>query len=146
MAAGLCRRRVPGAVRDDRHRRDGAVLPLFAQGCGVSNLVHSRPPRLGVALVMIAAIVMLTPMLWVLILSFKDNAALMVDTSSAFTPSWTLANFRNIVGEGQMFTCLGNILVVSLAMTAGVLLLSSLAGCGLAGLEFPGLRLVLFIV
>jgi multiple sugar transport system permease protein len=111
----------------------------------VTALAHARPPRIGIALVVIAAIVMLTPMLWVLILSFKDNAALMADTSSAFTPPWTLANFRNIVGEGQVFTWLGNSLVVSLAMTAGVLALSSLAGYGFARLEFPGRR-VLFVV
>ncbi len=81
---------------------------------------------------------MLVPMLWVLILSFKDNAALMADTASAFTPPYTLANYRSILGEGQVFTWLINSLIVSLAMTAGVLLLSSLAGYGFARLEFPG--------
>jgi multiple sugar transport system permease protein len=82
----------------------------------VSTLAANRPPRIAVALVAIAAIVMLTPMLWVLILSFKDNAALMADTSSAFLPPWTLANFRSIVGEGQVFTWLMNSVIVSLAM------------------------------
>jgi multiple sugar transport system permease protein len=111
----------------------------------VSTLAANRPPRIAVALVSIAAIVMLTPMLWVLILSFKDNAALMADTSSAFLPPWTLANFRSIVGEGQVFTWLMNSVIVSLAMTAGVLLLSSLAGYGFARLQFPG-RKVLFVI
>jgi multiple sugar transport system permease protein len=104
-----------------------------------------RPPRIGVALVVIAAVVMLTPMLWVLILSFKDNTALMADTSSAFAPPWTLANYRSILGEGQVFTWLRNSVIVSLAMTAGVLVLSSLAGYGFARLQFPGRR-VLFVV
>ena len=112
----------------------------------MSTPAFQRPPRLGVVLVVVAAIMMLTPMLWVLILSFKDNAALMADTSSAFHPPWTLANFRNILGEGQVFTWLGNSLIVSLAMTAGVLLLSSLAGYGFARLEFPGRRLLFVIV
>jgi multiple sugar transport system permease protein len=111
----------------------------------VSTLAAHRPPRIAVALVAIAAIVMLTPMLWVLILSFKDNAALMADTSSAFLPPWTLANFRSIVGEGQVFIWLMNSVIVSLAMTAGVLLLSSLAGYGFARLQFPG-RKVLFVI
>ncbi len=88
---------------------------------------------------------MLTPMLWVLILSLKDNTALMADTSSAFVPPWTLANYRNIIGEGQVFTWLVNSVVVSLTMTAGVLLLSSLAGYGFARLDFPG-RKVLFVI
>jgi multiple sugar transport system permease protein len=69
----------------------------------------------------------------------------MADTSSAFSPPWTLSNFRNIVGEGQVFTWLMNSVIVSLAMTAGVLLLSSLAGYGFARLHFPG-RKVLFVI
>jgi multiple sugar transport system permease protein len=110
------------------------------------SALRNQPPRFGIVLVSIAASMMLTPMLWVLILSFKDNAALMADTSSAFVPPWTLANFRNILGEGQVFTWLGNSLVVSLAMTAGVLVLSSLAGYGFARLEFPGRKLLFVLV
>lgn len=112
----------------------------------MSALALHRPARIGIALAAIAAIVMLTPMLWVLILSFKDNTALMADTSSAFLPPWTLANYRSIVGEGQVFTWLLNSVIVSLAMTAGVLLLSSLAGYGFARLQFPGRRLLFVIV
>jgi multiple sugar transport system permease protein len=105
-----------------------------------------RLPRIAIALVAVAAIVMLTPMLWVMILSFKDNTALMADTSSALTPPWTLSNYRSIVGEGQVFTWLANSLIVSLTMTAGVLVLSSLAGYGFARLEFPGRKLLFVIV
>jgi multiple sugar transport system permease protein len=110
--------------------------------------LHSRssPPRIAFALVAIAAIVMLTPMLWVVILSFKDNTALMADTSSAFLPPWTLANYTSIIGESQVFTWLMNSVIVSLAMTAGVLLLSSLAGYGFARLQFPGRNLLFVIV
>jgi multiple sugar transport system permease protein len=111
----------------------------------MSAVFRHRPPSTAIALVAIAAIVMLIPMLWVLILSFKDNTALMADTSSAFTPPWTLANYRSIIGEGQVFTWLLNSVIVSLAMTAGVLLRASLAGYGFARLEFPG-RNVLFVV
>jgi multiple sugar transport system permease protein len=111
----------------------------------VSAPTLNRPPRIGIALVAIAAIVMVTPMLWVAILSFKDNAALMADTSSAFTPPWTFANYRSILGEGQVFTWLTNSVIVSIAMTIGVLALSSLAGYGFARLDFPG-RKWLFVV
>jgi multiple sugar transport system permease protein len=106
----------------------------------------TRPPRIAVALVAVAAVVMLVPMLWVVILSFKDNTALMANTSSAFSPPWTLANYRSIVGEGQVFTWLTNSVIVSLAMTVGVLLLASLAGYGFARLEFPGRKLLFALV
>jgi multiple sugar transport system permease protein len=112
----------------------------------VSALALNRPPRAAVVLVSIAAVIMLVPMLWVVILSFKDNTALMADTSSAFAPPWTLANYRSIIGESQVFTWLKNSVIVSLAMTAGVLLLSSLAGYGFARLEFPGRKLLFVIV
>jgi multiple sugar transport system permease protein len=112
----------------------------------VSAFSIARPSRLAVLLVAIAAALMLAPMLWVVILSFKDNAALMADTSTVFSPPWTLANYRSIFGEGQVFVWLVNSLVVSLAMTTGVLLLASLAGYGFARLEFPGRRLLFVIV
>lgn len=112
----------------------------------MSAPVLARPPRSAVALVSIAAALMLVPLLWVLILSFKDNAALMANTSSVFSPPWTLANYRSILGEGQVFVWLVNSLVVSLAMTAGVLVLASLAGYGFARLDFPGRRMLFVIV
>jgi multiple sugar transport system permease protein len=111
----------------------------------MSTPALSRPPRSAFILVVIAAVLMLVPMIWVLILSFKDNAALMADTGSVFHPPWTLANYRSIVGEGQVFVWLVNSLIVSLAMTAGVLVLASLAGYGFARLQFPG-RGVLFVI
>ncbi|MEP7314621.1 MAG: carbohydrate ABC transporter permease [Pseudomonadota bacterium] len=112
----------------------------------MSLVAAGRPSRVAIALVSIAALLMLTPMLWVAILSFKDNTALMADTRSALLPPWTLANYRSIVGEGQVFTWLLNSVIVSFAMTAGVLLLSSLAGYGFARLQFPGRKLLFVIV
>jgi multiple sugar transport system permease protein len=105
-----------------------------------------RPPAAAVIAVTLAGVLMLVPMLWVLILSFKDNTSLMADASSAFSAPYTLANYRSILGEGQVFTWLLNSLVVSLAMTAGVLVLSSLAGYGFARLQFPGSRLLFVVV
>ena len=105
-----------------------------------------RPPAFAMAAASLAAIAMLVPILWVLILSFKDNAALMADTSSALQPPYTLANYRNILGDGQVFIWLVNSTIVSLAMTAGVLLISSLAGYGFARLHFPGSKVVFVIV
>lgn len=108
-------------------RRTGAIHPL------------------ALALVIAAAVAMLVPLLWVLALSFKANAALMADTNSVFQTPYTLENYRTLLGNGQVFRWIGNSLVVSLGMTAGVLILSSLAGYGFARLEFPGRRL-LFVV
>ena len=105
-----------------------------------------RPPLFAMVAVSLAGIAMLVPMLWVLILSFKDNAALMADTGSALQPPYTFANYPNILGDGQVLTWLLNSTIVSLAMTAGVLLVSSLAGYGFARLRFPGNKALFVIV
>ena len=104
-----------------------------------------KPARTAIALVMVAALIMLTPMLWVLILSFKDNTALMADTGSAFLPPWTLANYASILGDGQVFTWLMNSMMFA-RHDGRVLLLSSLAGYGFARLDFPGRRLLFVVV
>ena len=100
---------------------------------------------LALALVAAAAVAMLVPLVWVLALSFKANAALMADTNSVFGPPYTLENYRTLLGDGQVFRWIGNSLIVSLGTTICVLILSSLAGYGFARLEFPGRRL-LFVI
>jgi multiple sugar transport system permease protein len=106
----------------------------------------TRPSRLAVMLVLLAAGMTLMPMLWVLALSFKSNAALMANTNSVFDGHYTLANYAAILGDGQVFRWIGNSLIVSLGTTAGVLVLSSLAGYGFARLDFPGRGLLFVIV
>lgn len=102
--------------------------------------------RIGLVLTVALAVLMLCPMLWVLALSLKPNAELMADTSSVFRPPYTLENYAAIVGGSGVFRWLLNSLVVSIGMTAGVLVLSSLAGYGFARLRFPGRNWLLIFV
>jgi multiple sugar transport system permease protein len=92
------------------------------------------------------AIVMVMPIVWALGLSIKTNAELMVDTSSVLHAPYTLANYADIVAGSGVFRWLLNSTIVSLGMTAGVLILSSLAGYGFARLEFPGRNIVFVLV
>ena len=101
--------------------------------------------RLVLAAVIALAVVMATPLLWALGLSFKSNAELMVDTTAVLHGPYTLANYADTLIGSRVFRWLANSTVVSLGMTLGVLVLSSLAGYGFARLEFPG-RNVLFIL
>jgi multiple sugar transport system permease protein len=87
--------------------------------------------------VIIGAIVMVTPLVWTLLLSFKDNAELMRDSGSAFSGPYTLENYHAILVGSQITRWLLNSLIVSLGTTAGVLILCSLAGYGFARLDFP---------
>jgi len=90
-------------------------------------------------------VVMIAPIVWALGLSVKTNAELMIDTSSVLRAPYTLVNYADILAGSAVFRWLLNSVIVSLGMTMGVLILSSLAGYGFARLNFPG-RDVIFVL
>jgi multiple sugar transport system permease protein len=102
--------------------------------------------RLILLAVIVLAALMLVPILWGLGLSIKSNAELAVDTQSVLHAPYTLQNYADILAGSSVFRWLFNSIVVSLLMTFGVLILSSLAGYGFARLEFPGRNLLFVIV
>lgn len=104
-----------------------------------------RDSTLKIGLLVLLAILMVLPVFWVFALSLKPNADLMADTSSVFRAPYTLENYAAILGSSSEFRWILNSLIVSLGMTAGVLILSSLAGYAFARLEFPG-RKILFVL
>lgn len=110
----------------------------------MSGAARTRLSLPVIILLVLGAATMLTPMLWTLLLSFKSNAALMADSGAAFSPPYTLDNYRAIFEGSLTSQWLVNSIIVSLGTTFGVLILSSLAGYGFARLEFP-FRRVLFI-
>lgn len=104
----------------------------------------SLPALIGVAF---GALIMVTPLLWTLLLSFKSNAELMRDSGTAFSAPYTFENYRAILVGSSVTQWLINSLIVSLGTTAGVLILCSLAGYGFARLDFPFRRtLFLFVL
>jgi multiple sugar transport system permease protein len=105
---------------------------------------HERWP-LRVALG-VMAVVMAAPLAWTLVLSLKSNEALLRSTQTAFVPPYTLQNYADILGHSAVFGWLINSTIVSLAVTLGVLVLSSLAGYGFARLRFPGRNAIFVLV
>lgn len=99
-----------------------------------------------IAILIVLAILMVLPMFWVFALSLKPNAELMADTSSVFRPPWTLDNYASIIASSGVFRWILNSVIMSLGMTVGVLILSSLAGYGFARLEFPGKKWIFVFV
>ncbi|MEA3029486.1 MAG: multiple sugar transport system permease protein [Sphingomonadales bacterium] len=101
----------------------------------------STPALVGV---IIGAAIMVAPLIWTLLLSFKSNADLMRDSATAFSGPYTLENYQAILQGSSVFQWLLNSAIVSLGTTAGVLILCSLAGYGFARLDFP-FRRTLFV-
>jgi len=94
--------------------------------------------RLAILAVVLLAVTWMLPLAWVFAASFKPNAVLMVRTDGLLAPPFTLANYGNLIGTSSLVRWLTNSAIVALGQTAGVLILSSLAGYGFARTRFPG--------
>ena len=92
-----------------------------------------------------AALIMVAPLLWTLLLSLKHNADLVGHSGAALHPPYTLENYGAIFGNSLTLRWLLNSAIVALGQTAGVLILASLAGYAFARLQFP-LRRTLFVI
>ncbi len=106
---------------------------------------RGRLTPLGWGLLLLGAALMVAPLVWTLLLSLKSNAALIGHSEAALRPPYTLENYAAIVGNSLTLRWLLNSIIVSVGTTAGVLILSSLAGYGFARLDFP-LRRTLFVI
>jgi multiple sugar transport system permease protein len=105
---------------------------------------RNRLTPLALAAVAVGAAIMVAPLVWTILLSLKANSALVGNSGAALSPPYTLENYAAIFGNYLTMRWLLNSLVVSLGTTAGVLVLSSLAGYGFARLDFP-FRRTLFV-
>lgn len=101
--------------------------------------------RVLLGIVILLAIIMAAPVLYVIALSLKDNKELMVDPHSVFRMPYTIKNYIDTVGTSNVFRWVMNSLIVAGGLTVFTLILSSLAGYGFARLNFPG-RDVLFVI
>jgi multiple sugar transport system permease protein len=108
-------------------------------------LPHTPGDRLILVAVVVLAVLMTAPLLWAVGLSFKSNAELLIDTGSVLHGPYTLRNYGDILLTSSVLRWTLNSVVVSLGMTVGVLVFSSLAGYGFARLRFPG-RDALFVL
>jgi multiple sugar transport system permease protein len=104
---------------------------------------HNRSLWTLVAL-LLAALVMLAPLIWTLLLSLKENSELVGNSGAALSPPYTIENYASILQGNQVFRWLINSFIVSIGTTIGVLALCSLAGYGFARLDFP-FRRTLFV-
>jgi multiple sugar transport system permease protein len=93
----------------------------------------------------LAALLMVAPLLWTLLLSLKHNADLVGHSGAALHPPYTFENYGAIFGNSLTLRWLLNSTIVAVGQTAGVLILASLAGYAFARLEFP-LRRTLFVI
>jgi multiple sugar transport system permease protein len=85
-----------------------------------------------------AAVIWLTPMLWMLSLSLSSNEALQTTTTSLVPIEPTLDNFGDVLAVGLTPRWLLNSVIVTGATTLATMALSAAAGYAFARLEFRG--------
>ena len=106
---------------------------------------RGRLGPVGWTLVVIGALIMISPLVWTLLLSLKNNAELVGNSGAAVHGPYTLENYAAIFGNSNTMRWLLNSAIVALGTTAGELILASLAGYGVARLDFP-FRRTLFVI
>ncbi len=107
---------------------------------------RGRLTPIGWAGLLIGAAMMLAPLMWTLLLSLKNNSELVGHSEAALHGPYTLQNYAAIFGNSLTLRWLLNSAIVAIGQTAGVLVLSSLAGYGFARLDFPFRRTLYIIV
>jgi len=95
-------------------------------------------------ILILGAIVFLYPFLWMISASLSPESEI---TKLTFLPStFTLTGYRQMVDKIPIFRAFINSLLVSLSITAGVLVFGSMVGYALSRLRFYGRNLIFFII
>lgn len=89
-------------------------------------------------LLIIGAIIMLIPFLWMLSTSLKNEGATMVLPPEFIPKEPTMENYREVVERFPMMRFLFNSLFVAILTTIGQIIFSSMAGFAFARMQFKG--------
>src|SRR5437763_3672415 len=94
----------------------------------------------------VAALIMVAPLLWTLLLSLKHNADLVGHSGAALHPPYTLENYGAIFGNKQTTRWLLNSTFFQVGKTAGLFSLEIVGGkgCGRFMFQFRRTLLVRF--
>ncbi len=92
----------------------------------------------------LGAIVFLYPFLWMLSASLAPEQE--ITRLTLFPSTFTLNGYQQMVQKIPIFRAFLNSLIVSLSITAGVLVFGSMVGYALSRLEFRGRNLIFYII
>lgn len=98
------------------------------------------------AVVMLFCAFALFPLYWLVSSSFKYSANTMKIPPDWFPIRFTLTNFRHIFENSDSWRWIFNSLFIATTSTCGIVLVSSLAGYGLARVAFPGRKAIVALV
>lgn len=93
----------------------------------------------------IFSLIMMYPMAWMLVTSFKTNADIRANRTKFFPTEWTLEGYRTAFAKAPIGQWFLNSMLVVICITVAVIFTSTLIGFVFAKYEFKGKK-VLFVI
>ena len=101
-----------------------------------SKNVYKRYHYLIIAFMGVFSVIMMYPMAWMLVTSFKSNADIHKNKAKFFPAEWTVEGYRSAFEEAPIGDWLVNSIVITAVITFAVILTSTLIGYVFAKYEF----------
>lgn len=98
--------------------------------------VYKRYHYLIIAFMSVFSVIMMYPMAWMLVTSFKSNADIHKNKGKFFPAEWTLEGYRSAFEKAPIGEWLVNSIVITAVITFAVILTSTLIGYVFAKYEF----------
>ncbi len=84
------------------------------------------------------AVLVIFPVVYIILGSFKDNAELLRGGSNIFPSAWVVQNYVDAWNQANFAVYTKNSILLSLGVMAGSLLVSTMAGYVFSRKSFPG--------
>ena len=101
-----------------------------------SKNVYKRYHYLIIAFMGVFSVIMMYPMAWMLVSSFKSNADIHKNKAKFFPAEWTVEGYRSAFEKAPIGDWLVNSIVITVVITFAVILTSTLIGYVFAKYEF----------
>ena len=98
-----------------------------------------------IAFLTVFSIIMVYPMAWMLMTSFKSNADIQINKTKFFPEKWTIEGYQTAFEKAPIAQWFINSILVVVIVTAAVIITSTLIGYIFAKYEFKGKK-VLFVL
>lgn len=98
------------------------------------------------ALLLLGAVIMVFPFIWMLLTSFKTFKEAIQVPIVWLPQEWMLSNYGTVLQKLNFGVYYRNTIIMTLSILLGQLFLCSLAGFAFARLKFPGKNLIFFII
>ena len=98
-----------------------------------------------IAFLTVFSLIMMYPMAWMLMTSFKSNADIQINKTKFFPEKWTIEGYQTAFEKAPIAQWFINSILVVIVVTAAVIITSTLIGYIFAKYEFKGKK-VLFVL